>query len=140
EVRVGLRRTAVFTDAWVADDGEGIFLKIQRALGLHDPREAILELAKGKLTTAPDRHTGEGIFFTSRMMDVFEIWSGNLRFSHQPRAQDTIAEGTSPTPGTRVTTRLANDSPRSMQAVFDEFANPVHFTFEQTAVPLRLAR
>jgi anti-sigma regulatory factor (Ser/Thr protein kinase) len=140
DVRVGLKRNAVFTDAWVADDGEGIFLKIQRALGLHDPREAILELAKGKLTTAPDRHTGEGIFFTSRMMDVFEIWSGNLRFSHQTRAQDTIAEGSAPTPGTRVTMRLANDSPRSMQTVFDEFADPVEFTFDKTVVPLRLAQ
>jgi hypothetical protein len=140
EVRVGLRRNAFCTDAWAADDGEGIFLKIQRALGLHDPREAILELAKGKLTTAPDRHTGEGIFFTSRMMDFFEIWSGNLRFSHQPRAQDTIVEGDSKTPGTRVTMRLANESPRDMKAVFDEFADPAEFTFDKTVVPLRLAQ
>jgi signal transduction histidine kinase len=62
EVRVGLRRNALFTAVAVADDGEGIFLKIQRALGLYDAREAILELAKGKLTTAPQNHSGEGIF------------------------------------------------------------------------------
>jgi hypothetical protein len=29
----------------VADEGQGIFAKIQLALNLHDPREAILELA-----------------------------------------------------------------------------------------------
>ena len=140
EVRVGLKRNPLFTDVSVADNGEGIFLKIQRALQLHDPREAILELAKGKLTTAPDRHTGEGIFFTCRMMDIFEIWSGNLRFSHQPRAQDGIAQGDSETPGTRVTMRLANDSPRTMKAVFDDFADPAEFTFDKTVVPLRLAQ
>ena len=62
EVRVEARRNELATEVLVADEGEGIFVKIQRALGLHDPREAILELAKGKLTTAPERHTGEGIF------------------------------------------------------------------------------
>jgi anti-anti-sigma regulatory factor len=36
--------------------------------------------------------------------------------------------------------RLANDSPRGMQAVFDEFADPVEFTFDKTVVPLRLAQ
>ena len=34
EVRVALMRNALFTDVSVADDGEGIFLKIQRALNL----------------------------------------------------------------------------------------------------------
>jgi len=62
EVQVGVRQDALSTEALVADEGEGIFVKIQRALGLQDPREAILELAKGKLTTAPENHTGEGIF------------------------------------------------------------------------------
>lgn len=139
EVQVRLTRNALFTTLVVKDEGEGIFLKIQRALDLHDPRESILELAKGKLTTAPDRHTGEGIFFTSRMMDFFEIESGNLRFSHQPRAHDTIAEEARATPGTRVTMRLANDSLRSMEKVFGDFAGE-EFTFDKTVVPLRLAQ
>src|SRR6266404_544137 len=44
EVLVNVRKTALFTEVLVADEGEGIFLKIQRALNLVDPREAILEL------------------------------------------------------------------------------------------------
>ena len=44
---------------------------------------AIAEFNKGKRTTMPDRHSGEGIFFTSRVMDLFEIESHHLRFSHQ---------------------------------------------------------
>ena len=62
----------------IRDDGEGIFKRIARLMGLGDPREAILELSKGKLTTAPENHTGEGIFFTSRAFDLFLIVSGEL--------------------------------------------------------------
>src|SRR5438046_3264370 len=43
-------------------------------------------------------------------------------------------------PGTRVTMRLANDSPRVMKAVFDEFADPAEYTFDKTVVPVRLAQ
>jgi anti-sigma regulatory factor (Ser/Thr protein kinase) len=45
--------------------------------------QAILELSKGKLTTDPDRHSGQGIFFTSRMMDEFSILSRGAYFSHE---------------------------------------------------------
>jgi hypothetical protein len=139
-VFVAVRRNALLTEVLVADEGEGIFLKIQRALQLHDPREAILELAKGKLTTAPENHTGEGIFFTSRMLDFFEIESHHLRFSHAPRAEDAIVEHAADTPGTRVRMRLANDSDRQMQAVFRDYTDPEEYTFDKTVVPLRLAQ
>ena len=140
EVQVAVRKNALYTEVLVADEGEGIFLKIQRALALHDPRESILELAKGKLTTAPKQHSGEGIFFTSRVMDVFEIESHHLRFSHTPKAADLIAEQSVDTPGTRVSLRLDNDSPRKLQTVFDDFTDSEEFTFDKTVVPLRLAQ
>src|SRR5262245_30867695 len=140
EVRVEVRRDALDSEILVEDDGEGIFVKIQRALGLRDPREAILELAKGKLTTAPENHSGEGIFFTSRVMDGFEIESHHLRFSHQARADDHIREQAADTPGTRVSMRLANDSPRRLREVFDQFTDPEESTFDKTVVPLRLAQ
>lgn len=140
EVQVSVTRNALHTEAVVADEGEGIFLKIQRALSLHDSREAILELAKGKLTTAPEKHSGEGIFFTSRALDFFEIESHHLRFSHAPRADDSIAEQECDTPGTRVRMRLANDSPRLLREVFDAFTDSEEHTFDKTVVPLRLAQ
>jgi hypothetical protein len=140
DVLVEARRNELVTEVLVADEGEGIFVKIQRALGLHDPREAILELAKGKLTTAPERHTGEGIFFTSRVLDFFEIESHHLRFSHAPRADDAIAEQAVDTPGTRVRMRLVNDSTRMLREVFDAYTDPEEYTFDKTVVPLRLAQ
>ena len=140
EVQVSARMNALWTEVLVADQGEGIFVKIQRALDLHDAREAILELAKGKLTTAPEQHTGEGIFFTSRALDFFEIESHHLRFSHAPRADDAIAEQAADTLGTRVRMRLANDSPRSLREVFDAYTDPEEYSFDKTVVPLRLAQ
>ena len=139
-VRVGLRRNGLFTEVWVEDDGEGIFLKIQRALNLFDPREAILELAKGKLTTAPEQHSGEGIFFTSRLMDTFDIHSGRLHFKHDRGVRDVLVERTADVTGTRVTMRLENDSTRTMRSVFDKFADSEEYTFDKTVVPMRLAQ
>jgi anti-sigma regulatory factor (Ser/Thr protein kinase) len=140
QVDVSLERNALWTEVAVADEGEGIFLKIQRALGLHDPRESILELAKGKLTTAPEAHSGEGIFFTSRAMDRFEIESHRLRFIHAPHSHDSIAEQADDTPGTRIRMRLANHSPRKLSEVFDAYADQEEFSFDRTVVPLRLAQ
>lgn len=140
QVEVGVERNALWTEVVVVDEGVGIFVKIQRALDLHDPREAILELAKGKLTTAPEAHTGEGIFFTSRAMDRFEIESHHLRFSHSPRSDDAIAEQAADTPGTRVRMRLANHSARQLREVFDAYSDPDELGFDKTVVPLRLAQ
>lgn len=62
----------------IMDNGVGIFQKIQRALDLASAREAILHLSKGKFTTDPSQHTGEGIFFTSRIFDSFSILSDDM--------------------------------------------------------------
>lgn len=140
EVLVQVRRTALDTEVTVIDQGEGIFHKIQRVFDLPDPRESILELAKGKLTTAPSHHSGEGIFFTSRVMDLFEIDSHHLRFSHQSLTEDRIAEHAADTPGTRVRMRLENDSPKTLLAVFQQFTEGEETDFARTVVPLRLAQ
>ncbi len=140
QVEVGVRRNAVFADAWVADAGIGIFTKIQRALNLYDTREAILELAKGKLTTDPARHSGEGIFFASKMFDGFDIRSDRLHFMHVQDALDVLHEGPEDAPGTLVLMRLSNDSSRVMKCVFDDFAAPEEYSFAKTVVPVRLAQ
>ena len=62
-VVVGIKKTAVSTDMYISDNGVGIFKKLQEALRLTDERYAVLELAKGKLTTDPARHTGEAYSF-----------------------------------------------------------------------------
>ncbi|UJP04503.1 MAG: DUF4325 domain-containing protein [Nitrosomonas sp.] len=133
-------RNALYTQAWVADDGEGIFNKIQKALDLYDPREAILELAKGKFTTDPANHSGEGIFFSSKVFDLFDIRSGNLHFMHEDGLDDMLIERPKNAPGTLVVMRLINDSTRTTKEIFDKFAAPEEYTFAKTIVPVRLGQ
>lgn len=139
-VSVSMVRNALYTQAWVADSGEGIFLKIAKALNLYDPRESILELAKGKLTTDPDNHSGEGIFFSSKVFDLFDIRSGSLHFMHDEGLDDILIERPKDAKGTLVVMRLANHSQRTTREVFDRFAAPDEYTFAKTIVPVRLAQ
>ena len=76
----------------VVDHGVGIFKKLQAELDLSDPRQAILELSKGKLTTSESTHTGEGIFFTSKMFDRFFIGSFGIAYVHGYQRQGLVAD------------------------------------------------
>jgi anti-sigma regulatory factor (Ser/Thr protein kinase) len=140
EVVVYARKTATSSEAWIVDNGVGIFKKIQHALSLLDERHAVLELSKGKLTTDPSRHTGEGIFFTSRMFDEFVIMSSGTHFSHQHgQEEDWILERPVPTTGTAVLMGLNNHTARTLNKIFNEYTSG-EIGFTKTVVPVRLAQ
>ncbi|MCE5233236.1 MAG: DUF4325 domain-containing protein [Xanthomonadaceae bacterium] len=126
----------------VIDDGVGIFRKIARALDLPDERLALLELHKGKFTTDPRHHSGEGVFFTSRMFDVFAIHSHELVFDHRETAlDDWLFDVDRDAPGTAVMMEIALDSKRTAKEVFDRYSGgPDDYTFAKTVVPVRLAK
>ena len=130
------------TELYIRDDGIGIFRKIKEECQLEDERHAVLELAKGKLTTDPARHTGEGIFFTSRMLDDFAVLSGDVFFTHKfGEDEDWISQRDKPDKGTSVFMYLANKSPRTVKEVFDRFASADEdYGFNKTVVPVRMAR
>lgn len=140
KIKVWCARNALYTQVWVSDEGEGIFNKIQKALQLYDPREAILELAKGKFTTDPEHHSGEGIFFSSKVFDLFDIRSGSLHFMHDDGRDDLLIERPKNAPGTLVVMRLLNDSKRTTKEIFDKFAAPEEYTFAKTIVPVKLGQ
>lgn len=131
------------TDTQIAlyDNGIGIFKKIQQELDLLDEKHSVLELAKGKLTTDPERHTGEGIFFTSRMFDDFQILSGETYFSHKfGEQEDWILESDKFSSGTAVWMRLNNHTSRNTKKIFDKFTSGDEFGFNKTVVPVKLAQ
>jgi DNA-binding transcriptional ArsR family regulator len=141
---VALERSIVSVKLAIKDDGVGIFEKIRSKLGLEDDRHAILELAKGKLTTDPARHSGEGIFFSSRMFDRFLIISGELSFIHESHDDDDwrIEDEEEEPGGTRVVMTIAANSSRTLKEVFDRYADPEidDYAFSKTHVPLSLAQ
>ena len=127
----------------VSDNGVGIFEKISHALNLVDKRQALFELSKGKFTTDPSRHSGEGVFFTSRMFDIFEIDSNGLQFSHTENAShDWLMESNWLfSKGTRVYMQIALSSNRTTTEVFQQFMNaPEDYDFSKTIVPMKLAQ
>lgn len=139
-IHVTVKKTAAASQVVISDDGVGIFRKIKQAMGLIDERHAVLELAKGKFTTDPSRHSGEGIFFSSRMFDDFSIISGNVFFSHLAQAPEDWILETSNAPGTVVTMELNNHTSRSANTVFKKFTSGDSMGFTKTVVPVRLAQ
>lgn len=142
-VFVRLERTLASISITVVDDGIGIFRKIQTELHLDDPRHAILELAKGKFTTDPENHTGEGIFFTSRAFDEFSVASEGLFFQHVREEEDwllgmreTVEEG-----GTFVSMKIHPDSDQRLPDIFELYAAEAEdYGFTRTIVPVVLAK
>jgi len=141
-IGVDFTKTAANTELVIFDDGIGIFKKIQAALGLLDERHSVLELAKGKFTTDPARHSGEGIFFASRLFDDFTILSGEAIFSHEfADAEDWIMEREKYSSGTAVFMTLSTHTSRTTKKVFDKFASDSgDYGFTKTVVPVRLVR
>ncbi len=139
-LQIRLLHTYKLIEFQISDNGIGIFNKIQREFNLDDPLHAILELSKGKLTTDPIHHSGEGIFFTSRIFDRFTILSGNLSFAHLESDNDWLLENKEVVfLGTLVGLRINLHSKRSTQQVFDKFTAD-DFSFTKTHVPVFLAR
>ncbi len=140
-VLISLTKTAASTTIDIYDNGIGIFKKIQAALNLLDERHAVLELAKGKFTTDPANHSGEGIFFASRMFDEFVIASGEVYFSHQfEEKEDWILQSSSASGGTLVRMVLHNHTSRTTKKVFDRFTSDDDYGFTKTVVPVKLMR
>jgi len=126
----------------IRDYGVGIFNKIQKALNLRDPQHAILELTKGKLTTDKAKHTGEGIFFTSRMFDTFVISSGTLVFQRYRGTDDWLIESDgAPVNGTDVLMQIATNATHTTKEIFDKYrAELDEFGFSKTIIPLGLMK
>jgi anti-sigma regulatory factor (Ser/Thr protein kinase) len=129
----------------VRDNGIGIFNNIQHTLNLESPRDAILELCKGKLTTDPTRHTGEGIFFTARACDEFVIISHNLQFAHVGVDDWLVEEERDLHEGTAVQMTVKVTSDRVLQEIFDLFSSESAedegtFGFTRTIIPISIAK
>ena len=126
----------VFTDpvkttVRISDDGIGIFEKIRRFYEFESKEEAAAELLKGKLTTDARHHSGEGIFFSSRLADDFVILSADTLFSHNLFDRDLweekiprqMTDNDLSAAGTTLYITISNQTHRSSRDIFDEYAD-----------------
>ena len=141
-MRVGIVRNPVLIQISVFDDGIGVFRNIQQTFGYDDPRHALLELAKGKLTSNPIGHSGEGIFFTSKMFDDFSIYSGELFYARLKRGADWLVEveDRATMQGTSIMMEIHPESDRTTKEVFDLYSSGENRDFSKTHVPILLAK
>lgn len=125
------------TTAYLMDDGVGIFEKIRSYFAFDTLDDAISELFKGKLTTDSAHHSGEGIFFSSRIMDSFAIFSDGKVFSCNKFDLGQIDSFPAElSGGTCVVMSLSNFSRKKASEVFDLYAD-VDNGFTKTRLPIK---
>jgi anti-sigma regulatory factor (Ser/Thr protein kinase) len=109
----------------IIDDGKGIFQSIQKAMGLQDIREGVLQLTRGNFSTLPERHPGQGLFLVSRLFDVFGLFSDGLFYCKDNLGDDWYLEKrkTASTKGTRVSMAIRFDCPRTLKQVIDKYSS-----------------
>ena len=121
----------------IVDKGIGVFNSIIKKRNLKNELEAIQELTKGKLTTAPKEHSGEGIFFTSRVVDKLIIQSSNKKLIFDNILNDVFINDIKRLKGTKITFFISVGSKRRLENVFKEYAGET-FKFDKTKVIVKL--
>ena len=128
---------------YIIDHGVGIFQKIQKDFDLSDPRSALLELSKGKLTSDEKQHTGWGIYFTSRMFSQFQIRSSDLFYIRRRKDEDDwlIEAGDigKQLNGTYVHMEISTDAKWTTREIFDKYQGD-DLRFRKTHVPIKLGK
>lgn len=131
-----VNRNRLSTIVGVIDNGVGIFRRIamterEKTGDLLTPAEAATLLYAGGYTGDPEKHAGQGIFFTARLMDHFAIRSDTELFTLDGDAEkpaDTFR-------GTAVQMALANDSDKDLSATMARYIDP-EAGFVRTDIPV----
>lgn len=136
-INVKMRRWPEGISFTVRDWGVGIYENIKRRRALARLDDAVLELMKGKQTTMPERHSGEGIFFTARAADLLEIKGSESRLTFDNRIDDVFVRSSRPLVGTQVDLWLSLASKRDLTAIFRQYTDE-DLTFHRTDIQIRL--
>ncbi len=123
----------------IQDNGLGVLHTLKETLKLEDPREILFELSKGKLTRDPNNHSGEGIFFTSRLFDTFEIITNGFRYTKINTGNDWGFARHTETKGTQVVLTIARQSTRKISDVFKAYQDEETLEFIKTDIIIELA-
>lgn len=125
----------------VRDRGIGVFHSIAEKLGLESEEAALLELVKGKTTTMPESHSGEGIFFVSKAGDSFSLRSHGIEVEWRRAPEDVRVAEKRRIEGTEVRFSIRRSTRRRLETVFSEFApEEFDFEFQKTKVLVKLLR
>ena len=139
KVRIEVRWDGGILTFTVADRGIGAFESIRKKFKMKNAFEAAEHLLKGKQTTAPERHSGQGIFFTSRIADHFVLESKALKLDVDNLLQDVGLLDIKPIRGTKVVFSLRQRSRKDLKELFDAYTD-ADLVFDKTEVKIRLSK
>lgn len=139
EIDVEIEKNDGIVSFIVRDYGIGVFKSVMSKRHLQSELEAIQEIMKGKTTTLPHSHSGEGIFFTSKVGDVFILESFNYRLRIDNLINDIFIEVIRPIKGTRVTFNISDSTKRHLNNIFKAFqTSPTSYVFDKTEIRIKL--
>lgn len=130
-----ISKNHLYSRVIIFDDGIGAFRSMQQAMqqqGWEKPglADALVELYKGKYTSKPENHSGEGIFFSCKLVDQFALFSDAtiMRNGVQEPLEVTTHRLLAYVSriqkiGTMVCLQLENDSTRKIKDIFDLYAD-----------------
>ncbi len=124
------------------DYGIGVFKNVMKSRKLKSELEAIQDLLKGKITTQPKSHSGEGIFFTSKAADIFVLDSFDQRLTIDNTINDVfITKPKRSKKGTKVFFNISTNSNRHLSDVFKQYSRDVVDevpVFDTTMIKIKL--
>ncbi len=113
----------------IRDFGIGLFYSIFSKFNLSDENDAVGDLIKGKTTTMPKRHTGEGIFFTSKAADTVFFRSHKIELVFDNQRSDIFVAEKRNIQGTEVVFKIKKRSRKQLDSIFTTYA-PEEFDYK----------
>lgn len=138
EVSVEFQEAAT-TAVRVHDDGIGALRRICEDFAIESPRDAIVQLEKGKLTSDPTNHSGEGIFFSSKAVSRFRLESQGVAWVVDNLVGDSAIGPSELRKGTLVTLVVVTGRVPELTQVFAQYTDPEDLAFDKTRTTIKLA-
>ena len=140
EVQVKLDEDRQVAKFRIRDWGVGIFALIADKFGLPNEFESVLWLLPGKTTTIPELHTGEGLFFASKITKTLKIKSHRLCLTYLDYGEDAFVEKLRIyTEGTSVEFEVLFNMKKKLDDVFNFYAPADYdYQFEKSRVIIKV--
>jgi len=123
----------------IKDLGIGAIESIKRGFKINDDFLALEHLFKGKQTTAREAHSGQGIFFTSKVVDIYKIATSSMEFKIDNINADEFLRAIRQRKGTTVTCTIKLNTRRKIKDVLDKYTGD-DYEFNQNIVKINLSK
>ncbi|MDI6739188.1 MAG: ATP-binding protein, partial [Candidatus Edwardsbacteria bacterium] len=124
----------------IRDYGIGLFASVAAKYRMADEQNAVGAILKGKTTTDPSNHSGEGIFFSSKLADRMSFRSHALELTTDNLQKDAYTAQKKYITGTLVSFEIRRKSRRDQTKIFNCYSPEKYdHRFDRTGISVKLA-